>query len=100
MLLFFSLLDVVLQPSPAITYRILGGPLIIGVFLGPTPLDVNSQYVSTIGRPHLPPYWSLGFHLCRYREQLIAKLWNKEATVFSLILILFYEIIKNVWFST
>lgn len=76
-------MDVVLQPSPAITYRILGGPLIIGVFLGPTPLDVNSQYVSTIGRPHLPPYWSLGFHLCRFGYKSLdkmEKIWNQTRT--------------------
>jgi alpha-glucosidase (family GH31 glycosyl hydrolase) len=35
-------------------------------FLGPTPLDVISQYQNAIGLPHMPPYWALGWHQCRW----------------------------------
>lgn len=59
-------MDVILQPAPAITYRTIGGLLDFYVFLGPSPADVSAQYVSLIGKPVLPPYWSLGYHLCRY----------------------------------
>ncbi|XP_050352024.1 uncharacterized protein LOC126774502 [Nymphalis io] len=59
-------MDIVLQPTPAITYRTIGGILNFFVLLGPSPQEVVAQYTSLVGRPFLPPYWSLGFHLCKY----------------------------------
>jgi len=58
-------LDVKLSPEN-LSYCILGGNLEFYVFSGPTPLDVCRQYISFIGKPILPPYWSLGFHQCRF----------------------------------
>lgn len=55
-----------MQPTPAITFRTIGGILDFYFFLGPTPKDVIEQYTDVVGRPHLPPYWGLGFHLCRF----------------------------------
>ncbi|CAF3156690.1 unnamed protein product [Rotaria sp. Silwood2] len=49
-----------------LTYRTLGGILDILFFAGPRPEDVIRQYESVIGHPYMPPYWSLGFQLCRY----------------------------------
>ena|ERR1700733_4470775 len=34
--------------------------------LGPTPTDVAKQYAQIAGLPAEVPYWSLGFHQCRY----------------------------------
>ncbi|KAM9215962.1 maltase-glucoamylase [Dugong dugon] len=59
-------MDVVLQPAPAVTYRVIGGILDFYVFLGNTPEQVVQEYLELIGRPVLPPYWALGFHLSRY----------------------------------
>ena len=42
LLLHFS--DIVLQPTPAITYRTIGGILDFYVFLGPTPESVVQQF--------------------------------------------------------
>lgn len=58
--------DIILQPTPAVTFRTIGGVLDFYFFLGPTPSAVISQYTEVIGKPFMPPYWGLGFHLCRY----------------------------------
>ncbi|XP_075224728.1 lysosomal alpha-glucosidase-like [Lycorma delicatula] len=65
-LLNSNAMDVILQPSPAVTYRTIGGILNFYIFLGPTPEEVIQQYTEVVGKPMLPPYWSLGFHLCRW----------------------------------
>ncbi|GAB5568854.1 maltase-glucoamylase [Prionailurus iriomotensis] len=64
-LLNSNAMEVILQPAPAITYRTIGGILDFYVFLGNTPEQVVQEYLELIGRPFLPPYWSLGFQLSR-----------------------------------
>ncbi|UJR29922.1 hypothetical protein I4U23_017469 [Adineta vaga] len=49
-----------------ITYRTIGGILDLFFFAGPRPEDVIRQYQLVIGTPFMPPYWALGFQLCRY----------------------------------
>ncbi|BFZ03806.1 hypothetical protein BsWGS_06845 [Bradybaena similaris] len=63
--------EVVLQPfgqneTGAVTYHFLGGILDFYMFLGPDPISVVSQYAEVIGYPYLPPFWSLGYHLCKW----------------------------------
>ena len=58
-------MDVVLDTN-ALIYRTIGGVLDFYFFLGPRPEGVIQQYQEVIGQPHMPPYWSLGFHNCRY----------------------------------
>ncbi|XP_060108603.1 lysosomal alpha-glucosidase [Heteronotia binoei] len=65
-LLNSNAMDVILQPSPAITWRTTGGILDFYIFLGPDPKSVVRQYLDVIGYPFMPPYWALGFHLCRW----------------------------------
>ncbi|XP_076682895.1 lysosomal alpha-glucosidase isoform X2 [Andrena cerasifolii] len=77
-------MDVILQPTPAITFRTIGGIFDIYFFLGPTPADVIMQYSEIVGKPFLPPYWSLGFHLCRYGYETLEKtkqVWNRTRAV-------------------
>ncbi|KAG7470359.1 lysosomal alpha-glucosidase [Solea senegalensis] len=57
---------VTLQPTPALTWVSTGRILDLYFFLGPDPQSVIRQYLQVIGRPMMPPYWSLGFHLCRW----------------------------------
>ncbi|KAF7388428.1 hypothetical protein HZH68_012370 [Vespula germanica] len=73
-------METILQPTPAVTFRSIGGIFDMYFLLGPTPQDVTRQYSEIVGKPFLPPYWSLGFHLCRYGygslEKTI-KVWNR-----------------------
>ncbi|XP_075013544.1 sucrase-isomaltase, intestinal isoform X1 [Calonectris borealis] len=66
LLLNSNAMDVTFQPTPALTYRTIGGILDFYMVLGPTPELVVREYTALIGRPVMPPYWSLGFQLCRY----------------------------------
>lgn len=47
-------------------YNILGGVIDLYFLAGKTPTDVSRQYADTVGYPAMFPYWSLGFHQCRY----------------------------------
>nr|XP_033817509.1 lysosomal alpha-glucosidase [Geotrypetes seraphini]XP_033817510.1 lysosomal alpha-glucosidase [Geotrypetes seraphini] len=65
-LLNSNAMDVLLQPTPAVSWRTIGGILDFYVFLGPEPKSVVRQFQDVIGYPFMPPYWGLGFHLCRF----------------------------------
>ncbi|KAE9546349.1 hypothetical protein FO519_010439, partial [Halicephalobus sp. NKZ332] len=58
--------EVTTASAPSLVYRTIGGFLEFFLFPGPTPEDVVRQYTQLVGRPFLPPYWGLGFHLSRY----------------------------------
>ncbi|KAL0279779.1 UNVERIFIED_CONTAM: hypothetical protein PYX00_001264 [Menopon gallinae] len=73
-------MDIILQPLPAVTFRSIGGIFDFYFFTGPTPGDVIRQYTELIGRPFLPPYWSLGFHLSRLgygSTEKIREVWKR-----------------------
>lgn len=36
--------------------------------------QVVEQYLSLVGRPHLPPYWALGFHLSSWGYETVDEL--------------------------
>ncbi|ESO98989.1 hypothetical protein LOTGIDRAFT_114212, partial [Lottia gigantea] len=61
-------MDVTLQPdpNPAVTYRVIGGVLDFYIFVGDSPNEVVASYIQAIGKPMMPPYWALGYHLCRW----------------------------------
>ncbi|KAK8797149.1 hypothetical protein WA158_004359 [Blastocystis sp. Blastoise] len=67
-------MDVILQPTPALSFRTIGGIIDLYIFMGPTPEDVVEQYTSLVGKPFLPPVWGLGFQLCRYGYDSLEKM--------------------------
>ena len=46
--------------SNTLQFRAVGGVLDFYFLLGPSPMDVLDQLTSIVGRPVMPPYWSLG----------------------------------------
>jgi len=58
-------MDVTLS-SNKLTFKPVGGIIDLYVFSGSTPTAVVEQYTSIVGRPAMMPYWSLGFHNCKY----------------------------------
>ncbi|CAF1106839.1 unnamed protein product [Rotaria sordida] len=57
-------MDIDLQPLPAITYTTIGGIIALFLFTGPSAQDIIQQYWDVIGKPTMPPYWSLEIHQC------------------------------------
>eukprot|EP00884_Botryococcus_braunii_P003098 jgi/Botrbrau1/1278/Bobra.0163s0061.1 len=58
-------MDLVITPD-ALSWRVIGGQLDFYFLMGPTPLAVMEQLTSIIGRPFMPPYWSLGLMNSKY----------------------------------
>jgi len=56
----------ILTQNDRVTFRAIGGVLDWYTFTGPTHESVLQQYHELIGRPHFPPFWSLGWHQCKY----------------------------------
>ena len=54
----------------------LGGPIDLFFFAGPSPLDVVEQYTKVIGRPPMFDYRVLGFHQSRYGYRNISMIEN------------------------
>ncbi|KAI9643773.1 hypothetical protein NHQ30_007122 [Ciborinia camelliae] len=50
-------------------YNTLGGVFDFYFLAGPDPIALSQQYAETVGLPAMMPYWSLGFHNCRYGYQ-------------------------------
>ncbi|CAG0882499.1 unnamed protein product [Cyprideis torosa] len=58
---------------PSLTLRAIGGIFNFHLFTGPTFDLVSQQYTEVIGRPMLPPYWSLGFQLSKWNYLTLDK---------------------------
>ena len=52
-------MDVILTKN-RVQWRVTGGLLDFYFLMGPTPNAVMEQLTTIIGRPVMPPYWSMG----------------------------------------
>ncbi|EIE19743.1 hypothetical protein COCSUDRAFT_31111 [Coccomyxa subellipsoidea C-169] len=65
LLLNSNAMDVVLTKT-RVQWRVTGGVLDFYFLMGPTPNAVLDQLTTIIGRPVMPPYWSLGLMNSKY----------------------------------
>lgn len=68
----------IIPASDRLSWRVTGGELDFFILVGPTPADVMDQFTQVIGRPAFMPYWSLGWHQCKYGYRSI---WEVEQVV-------------------
>jgi len=57
-----------------LAFHATGGVVDLYVFTGPSPEAVVRQMAAVLGKPAMPPYWSLGFHQSKYGYQNVAEL--------------------------
>ncbi|KAB5576591.1 alpha-glucosidase [Coniochaeta sp. 2T2.1] len=53
----------------SVEFIAIGGVLDFYFFAGPTPVEVSRQNAEAVGTPAMVPYWSLGFHQCKFGYQ-------------------------------
>nr|XP_027205493.1 lysosomal alpha-glucosidase-like [Dermatophagoides pteronyssinus] len=63
-------MQAMINARPSLTLRTIGGHLELHFFFGPKPIDVIHQLQDFIHKPAMPPYWSLGFHMCHQQCSL------------------------------
>jgi alpha-glucosidase len=71
-------MDLVFEKGKKLTYKVMGGIIDLNFFLGgdaeSAPETVVKQYHSYLGGWTLQPFWSFGFHQCRWGYQNVSQL--------------------------
>lgn len=73
LLLNSNAMEVVIT-GDTLSWRMTGGVIDLYVLMGPSPAQVLEQLTGIIGRPALPPLWSLGFHQCKWGYKHVEEL--------------------------
>ena len=61
-----ALINKVAGGASIVTHKMIGGVFDLYFFYPGSSEFVMRNYHELVGRPYLPPFWSLGFHQCRY----------------------------------
>jgi alpha-glucosidase (family GH31 glycosyl hydrolase) len=70
-----GLLVDVSQDGDQLMYNSVGGSIHFIILLGQSdPEEVLERYHDYIGRAHIPPFWSMGYHQCRWGYKTIGDL--------------------------
>ena len=91
----FFTAEVDMQPTPALTFRTIGGILDVYIFTGPTADLVLEQYTAVIGRPLLPPYWALGLHLGKGHQEHVSETRTRYLPHVSIVIGIILRCIKK-----
>jgi alpha-glucosidase len=59
-------IDVDSSGQQYLEYNTIGGVLDFYFMAGPNPIDVSRQAAEVLGYPAMVPYWTYGFHQCKY----------------------------------
>ena len=55
-------------------YNTLGGVVDFYFLAGPSPTKVSKQFAEVVGLPAMMPYWTFGFHQCKFRYRDVFEL--------------------------
>lgn len=49
-----------------LTFKVIGGIIDLRFFIGDMPQELLNSMADIAGKSNIPPFWSMGFHQCRW----------------------------------
>jgi alpha-glucosidase (family GH31 glycosyl hydrolase) len=72
------------KDAATLSLRMVGGMIDFWVVAGPTPNAVISQIQDIVGKPQMPPYWALGYSICKYGFKTVDEVEKVWAGTFDI----------------